>query len=627
MCEHEDHQHDVNFLKETWYVIVALILFISTISFQYQNDLKVIILILAYLLAGSGVLLTALKNIFKGDFFDENFLMGVATLGAIAIGEYPEAVMVMVLYQIGEYLQHRAVHRTRKSITDLMNIKPEYANVEENNAVTQKSPEEVKINDIIIVKTGEKIPLDGTIIDGCAYIDTSALTGEAVPREVKINDKALSGCINTDGYLKIKVTKEYSESTVSKILELVEHAKNKKTKTEKFITKFARYYTPSVVAAALILATIPPLITGTGFLIWIERALTFLVISCPCALVISIPLGFFAGIGAASKNGILIKGSNHLEALSKPDSIAFDKTGTLTKGNFVVNDIIPENGATEDDLLKYAATAEIYSNHPIAIAIKNKYNNTIDTNTIQEIKEEAGNGIIANISGDTILVGNSKLMANHNIEFFENLDANTVVYVAKNKTFIGTIAITDEVKEGSKSAIYKVKKLACKVIMLTGDSTAVAEKTAKNLGIDIVYSQLLPKDKVDKIEKLIDNKHKNGSVIFVGDGINDAPVLKRSDIGIAMGGLGSDAAIEAADIVIMDDDPTRIPTAIKIAKNTMRIVKQNIIFAIGIKILFLILGAFGYMSMWGAVFADVGVTLIAILNALRILLITKKERS
>ena len=627
MCEHEDHQHDVNFLKETWYVIVALILFISTISFQYQNDLKVIILILAYLLAGSGVLLTALKNIFKGDFFDENFLMGVATLGAIAIGEYPEAVMVMVLYQIGEYLQHRAVHRTRKSITDLMNIKPEYANVEENNAVTQKSPEEVKINDIIIVKTGEKIPLDGTIIDGCAYIDTSALTGEAVPREVKINDKALSGCINTDGYLKIKVTKEYSESTVSKILELVEHAKNKKTKTEKFITKFARYYTPSVVAAALILATIPPLITGTGFLIWIERALTFLVISCPCALVISIPLGFFAGIGAASKNGILIKGSNHLEALSKPDSIAFDKTGTLTKGNFVVNDIIPENGATEDDLLKYAATAEIYSNHPIAIAIKNKYNNTIDTNTIQEIKEEAGNGIIANISGDTILVGNSKLMANHNIEFFENLDANTVVYVAKNKTFIGTIAITDEVKEGSKSAIYKVKKLACKVIMLTGDSTAVAEKTAKNLGIDIVYSQLLPKDKVDKIEKLIDNKHKNGSVIFVGDGINDAPVLKRSDIGIAMGCLGSDAAIEAADIVIMDDDPTRIPTAIKIAKNTMRIVKQNIIFAIGIKILFLILGAFGYMSMWGAVFADVGVTLIAILNALRILLITKKERS
>ena len=627
MCEHEDHQHDVNFLKETWYVIVALILFISTISFQYQNDLKVIILILAYLLAGSGVLLTALKNIFKGDFFDENFLMGVATLGAIAIGEYPEAVMVMVLYQIGEYLQHRAVHRTRKSITDLMNIKPEYANVEENNAVTQKSPEEVKINDIIIVKTGEKIPLDGTIIDGCAYIDTSALTGEAVPREVKINDKALSGCINTDGYLKIKVTKEYSESTVSKILELVEHAKNKKTKTEKFITKFARYYTPSVVAAALILATIPPIITGTGFLIWTERALTFLVISCPCALVISIPLGFFAGIGAASKNGILIKGSNYLEALSKPDSIAFDKTGTLTKGNFVVNDIIPENGATEDDLLKYAATAEIYSNHPIAIAIKNKYNKTIDTNTIQEIKEEAGNGIIANISGDTILVGNSKLMANHNIEFFENLDANTVVYVAKNKTFIGTITITDEVKEGSKSAIYKVKKLACKGIMLTGDSTAVAEKTAKNLGIDIVYSQLLPKDKVDKIEKLIDNKHKNGSVIFVGDGINDAPVLKRSDIGIAMGGLGSDAAIEAADIVIMDDDPTRIPTAIKIAKNTMRIVKQNIIFAIGIKILFLILGAFGYMSMWGAVFADVGVTLIAILNALRILLITKKERS
>lgn len=627
MCEHEEHQHEENFLKETWHVIAALILFISTIIFQYQSDIKVIILILAYLLAGSGVLLTALKNISKGDFFDENFLMGIATIGAIAIGEYPEAVMVMILYQIGEYLQHRAVHKTRKSITDLMNIKPEYANVEENNAVTQKSPEEVKINDIIIVKTGEKIPLDGTIIDGRAYIDTSALTGEAVPREVKINNKALSGCINTDGYLKIQVTKEYSESTVAKILELVEHAKNKKTKTEKFITKFARYYTPSVVAAALILATIPPLITGTGFLIWIERALTFLVISCPCALVISIPLGFFAGIGAASKNGILIKGSNYLEALSKPDSIAFDKTGTLTKGNFVVNDIIPENGATADDLLKFAATAEIYSNHPIAIAIKNKYNKTIDTNTIQEIKEEAGNGIIANISGDTILVGNSKLMANHNIEFKENLDANTVVYVAKNKTFIGTIAITDEVKEGSKSAIYKLKKLACKVIMLTGDSTAVAEKTAKNLGIDIVYSQLLPKDKVDKIENLINNKHKNGSVIFVGDGINDAPVLKRSDIGIAMGGLGSDAAIEAADVVIMDDNPTRIPTAIKIAKNTMRIVKQNIIFAIGIKILFLILGAFGYMSMWGAVFADVGVTLIAILNALRILLITKKERS
>ncbi len=625
MCENEDHKHEVNFFKETWYIIAAIILFISTISFQYQSDLKFISLIFAYLLAGSGVLLTSLKNILKGDFFDENFLMGVATIGAIAIGEYPEAVMVMVLYQIGEYLQHKAVHKTRKSIADLMNIKPEYANVEENNTVTQKSPNEVKINDIIIVKTGEKIPLDGIVLDGRAYIDTSSLTGEAIPREVKVNDKALSGCINTNGYLKIRVTKEYSESTVSKILALVEHAKNKKTKTEKFITKFARYYTPTVVVAALILATIPPLITGNEFIVWAERALTFLVISCPCALVISIPLGFFAGIGAASKNGILIKGSNYLEALSKPDSIAFDKTGTLTKGNFVVNEIIPENSTTEDDLLKYAAIAETYSNHPISIAIKNKYNKQIDTDIIQEIKEEAGNGIIANISGDTILVGNSKLMTNHNIEFNKNLDANTVVYVAKNKTFIGTITITDGMKEGSKSAIYKLKKLACKVIMLTGDSTTIAAKTAKNLGIDIVYSQLLPKDKVDKIENLIDSKYKNGSVIFVGDGINDAPVLKRSDIGIAMGGLGSDAAVEAADVVIMDDDPTRILTAIKIAKNTMRIVKQNIIFAIGIKILFLILGAFGYMSMWGAVFADVGVTLIAILNVLRILLITKKE--
>ena len=499
-----------------------------------------------------------------------------------------------------------------------MDIRPDYANIEINGELTKVNPADVKKDDIITVKTGEKIPLDGTVIEGHASVDTSALTGESAPKELKAGDSAISGCINTNGLLKIKVEKEFGESTVSKILELVEHAGAKKAKAENFITKFARYYTPAVVAGAFILAVIPPLILHAGFSIWVQRALTFLVISCPCALVISVPLGFFAGIGGASKHGILIKGACYIEALSNPDSVVFDKTGTLTKGTFKVTEIHPE-GLTEQELLKMCAHAENYSSHPIALSLKEAYGEKIDSEKIKEIEEIAGNGVKANIEGSEILAGNSNLMKMFNVEFPLIDSAGTIVYTAKNRNFTGYIVISDEPKEDAKLAINNLKIFANQTVMLTGDSQKTARYIAQKLGIDKFYAELLPAQKVEKLEELIADKEKNKSVIFAGDGINDAPVLTRADVGIAMGGLGSDAAIEAADIVIMDDKPSKIAKAVLIARKTMSIVKQNIIFALGIKALFLILGAFGIVTMWGAVFADTGVALLAVINSLRAL--------
>ena len=621
MCEHHHHVHEEENNERIILsrIVLTILLFITAMLFTHSTILKCTVLGMAYLIAGYDIIFKALKNIIKGQVFDENFLMGIATIGAIGIKEYPEAVMVMVLYQIGEYLQDKAVEKSQNSITELMDIRPDYANIEKNGDLTKISPYEVKIGNTIIVKTGEKIPLDGIIIDGTATLDTSALTGESRPREVKIGDEAISGCINTNGLLKIRVTKEYGQSTVSKILDLVENASSKKTKTENFITKFAKIYTPVVVLAALFLAILPPLIFGSNFSVWINRALTFLVISCPCALVISVPLGFFAGIGGASKCGILVKGSSYLELLSKPETIVFDKTGTLTQGCFKVVKIVQQEDTTKEELLELTAYAESYSNHPIALSIKKAYDKNIDKNKISEISEIAGNGVRAEINGCSILVGNENLLKNHNISYQKANETGTIVYTAKNSKFLGYIVISDKLKEDAQKAIMELKKLKLQTVMLTGDTEESGLTVAKELNIDKAYTQLLPIDKVDKIEDIIEQKTKNKSVIFVGDGINDAPVLTRADVGIAMGGLGSDAAIEAADVVIMDDKPTKVATAIKIAKQTLTIVKENIAFALGIKVLFLILGAFGFVTMWGAVFADVGVTLIAVLNSLRAL--------
>lgn len=598
-------------------VILALILFGA--GFYIPQDFKFAVYFTAYAIAGWDVVFRAVKNIFKGEVFDENFLMSIATLGAFGIKEYPEAVMVMVLYQIGEMFQDYAVGKSRKSITELMDIRPDYANVEKDGQLVKVSPAEVTIGSIITVKTGEKIPIDGTVIEGSAVLDTSALTGESVPCRVQKGSTAISGCINLDGLLKIKTTKEFGESTAAKILELVESAGEKKARTENFITKFARYYTPVVVIAALILAFIPPfIIKGAVFTEWFSRALTFLVISCPCALVISVPLGFFAGIGGASKKGILIKGSSFIEALSKPDTVVFDKTGTLTKGVFKVVSIIPD-GVSKDELLQTAAYAENYSSHPIALSIKEAYGKEINSSEIKEVNEVAGNGVKAVVNGEAILVGSSRLLETYGINIKDTECSGTVVYVAANNKYLGYIVIADEIKEDAGDAIESLKKLARQTVMLTGDIKETADTIGRKLGIDKIYSQLLPAQKVEKLEEIIAEKQKNRSVIFAGDGINDAPVLTRADVGIAMGAMGSDAAIEAADIVIMDDKPSKITAAVKISQKTMRLVKENIAFAIGIKILFLILGAFGIITMWGAVFADVGVAVIAILNSLRAL--------
>ena len=617
MCEHELNHEEENENGIVIRITIATLIFIAAILLHPTGLSRFFIYMSAYLIVGVDIVLRAIKNIFKGEIFDENFLMAIATVGAICIGEYPEAVMVMLLYQIGEKLQDNAVEKSKQSISSLMNIRPDYANVEINGELIKKNPENVKIGDIIKVKAGEKIPLDGKIIDGEASIDTSALTGESVPRTVKIGDKAVSGCINTNGVLTIKVEKEFGQSTVSKILELVEHASSKKAKAENFITKFARYYTPIVVFGAIALAAIPPLLFDAQFSIWFQRALTFLVISCPCALVISVPLGFFAGIGGASKSGILIKGACYIEALSRPYAVVFDKTGTLTKGTFKVTKIQPVEKISADELLKYAAYAENYSTHPIATSLKETYGRNIDTSLIGNVEEISGNGIKAQIDNSEILVGNNKLMTKFGINYISQQNAGTVIYVAKNNEFVGSITISDELKTDSKATIKNLNKKQIKTVMLTGDNSIPAEYIAKELDIPKIYSELLPAQKVEKLEELISTQ--KGSVIFVGDGINDAPVLTRADVGIAMGGLGSDAAIEAADVVIMNDNPSKVVSAIKIAQKTMQIVKENIIFALGIKILFLILGAFGVITMWGAVFADVGVTLIAVLNSLRAL--------
>lgn len=589
MCEHSEEKLDTKRVIVSFALIAAL--FIAGFWCKY-------FFFAAYIIAGLEVLKDALKNILKGQVFDENFLMSIATIGAICVGEYPEAVMVMLLYRIGEYFQDKAVEKSRHSISELMDIRPDYANLDGKKV----SPESVKIGDIITVNTGEKVPLDGIISEGQASIDTSALTGESIPKSVKAGDAISSGCINCDGVLKIKVTKLFEESTVSKILNLVENASAKKAQAEKFITKFAKIYTPVVVILALIIAVIPPLILDTSFIVWVKRALTFLVISCPCALVISIPLSFFAGIGRASRKGILIKGSNYVEVLAKASAVVFDKTGTLTEGVFKVTQIVSDN----PDILKYAAYAESSSSHPIAKAIKAAYGKEIPENN--NIKEFAGMGIKAIVDGKEVLVGNSKLIK---VEPIDTM--GTVVYVSIDRKFQGCIVISDEIKKDSYSTIANLKKSGIFTEMLTGDSRIAAEKVEKILGLDKVYAELLPENKVEKIEELISTS--KGRVLFVGDGINDAPVLTRADVGIAMGGLGSDAAIEAADVVIMDDKPSKVVDAIEIAKKTITIVKQNIAFAIGVKVLFLILGGLGLMTMWGAVFADVGVTFIAVLNA------------
>lgn len=620
MCEHDHHHSDEqeNNKLAIAKLVISIVIFVTATILHPTGLNRLLIFFSAYLIAGGDVVLKAIKHILKGKVFDENFLMVLATVGALATGEYPEAVMVMVLYQIGEMLQDYAVEKSKKSISSLMNIRPDYANIVVNGELIKKNPESVKIGDTIVVKTGEKIPLDGIVINGHASIDTSALTGESVPQSINTGDNAVSGCINTNGVLTIKVEKEFGESTVSKILELVEHASSKKAKAENFITKFARYYTPAVVFGAVALAILPPLfIQGAQFSTWLQRALTFLVISCPCALVISVPLGFFAGIGGASRNGILIKGACYIEALSKPYAVVFDKTGTLTKGTFAVTSINPVKNITTDYLLKVSAYAENYSNHPIASSIKNAFAEKIDKDLINNVEEIAGNGVKATVNGKEILAGNCKLMKMFNIAYIEAENIGTTIYIAENGKFIGSITISDELKSDSKLAIEKLNKKVKQTVMLTGDSKTPAEYVAKELGIKNVYSELLPSQKVEKLEELIEAKQ--GSVIFVGDGINDAPVLTRADVGIAMGGLGSDSAIEASDVVIMTDEPSKVSKVISIAHKTMTIVKENIAFALGIKALFLILGAFGFVTMWWAVFADVGVTLIAVINSLRAL--------
>lgn len=607
-------------------IILALILFLIALVSNFGNIwINNVLYILSYAIVGIEIVIKACKNIIRGKVFDENFLMAVATIGAFAIGELPEAVAVMLFYQIGELFQSYAVSKSRKSISNLMDIRPDFANVERNKEVEKVKPENVKIGEIIIIKPGEKVPLDGIIVEGSSSFDTKALTGESLPKDVKENEEVLSGFINLNGVIKVKVTKEYGESTVSKILDLVENASNKKSKSENFITKFAKYYTPIVVIIALILAVVPPLIIKDAlFSDWIYRALSFLVVSCPCALVISIPLSFFGGIGGASRMGVLIKGSNYLEALSNTEIVVFDKTGTLTKGVFEVQKIAPE-GISKEELLEVTAYSEHYSNHPIALSVKNAYGKEIDEEKIIDTNEIPGFGIIAKVENKEVLVGNEKLMNENKISFSKCDSVGTILYVAIDKKYVGYIVIADKIKDDSKDAIKLLKKNNIKqTVMLTGDRKNVGEGVAKELGIDKVYTELLPDGKVKKVEELLNTKRQKGKLVFVGDGINDAPVLAISDIGVAMGGLGSDAAIEAADVVIMTDEPSKLVDAIKLSKRTMRIVKENIIFAIFVKVLVLVLSALGVATMWEAVFADVGVSIIAIINALRALRVNRK---
>ena len=609
----------LNLLKIIAGAIVFIFAFYQEIAGR-ENKYSLLIFLVAYLLVGSDVLYKALRNITKGRIFDENFLMSVATIGAIAIGELSEAVGVMLFYKIGEYLQELAVGKSRKSISELMQIRPDMANLKLGNTIKVVNPEDVNIGDYIIVKPGEKVPLDGVVIEGSSMMDTSALTGESVLRTVKKGDNLLSGFINKNALLTVQVTKDFSESTASKILDMVENASSKKSKTENFISVFSRYYTPIVVGLALLIAILPPIfMQGGTFSEWIHRGLIFLVVSCPCALVLSIPLSYFSGIGVASKQGVLIKGSNYLEALRYVDTVVFDKTGTLTEGVFDVVKVKPVN-ISEDELIKFASIAEVNSNHPIAKSILNYYNKEINLNNIEEYEEIASHGIRVKYENNIILAGNEKLMASNNIKIEKSTDVGTVVYIAINNEFKGYIVIADKIKTDSEEAIRLIKEQGIKeTVMLTGDNKEVANFVAKKLKLDKVFSNLLPNEKVEKIEELYKNRIEKEKIAFVGDGINDAPVLARVDVGIAMGGLGSDAAIEAADVVIMTDEPSKIAQGIKISKKTYKIVWQNIIFALGIKIIVMVLGATGIASMWDAVFADVGVALIAVLNAMRIM--------
>ncbi len=619
---HKEHGHGKGFDKHKIIILgIGAALFFIALLFKLPFWVEFGMFFASYLLVGGEVLLRAAKNILRGQVFDENFLMAIATIGAFAIKEFPEGVAVMLFYQVGEFFQDIAVNRSRKSITALMDIRPDFANLKIGSEEKKVSPAEVSVGDIIIVKPGEKVPLDGRVIEGKSMLDTSALTGESVPREVEEGNEVLSGSINKNGLLIVEVTKEFGESTVSKILDLVQNASNKKAPTENFITKFARYYTPVVVFAAAALAFIPPfLIPGATFAEWINRALVFLVVSCPCALVVSIPLGFFGGIGGASKNGILVKGSNYLEALNNVDTVVFDKTGTLTKGVFKVTKIMAHGSISDADLLEYAAYAESYSNHPIALSIQKAYGKEIDKNEISEYDEISGHGIKVTVKGKTILAGNSKLMRKENIPFEEAQTIGTVVHLAIDGSYAGFIVISDEVKDDSQNAVQALKSIGVKkLVMLTGDSKAVGEKIGKDLGLDEVHAELLPDQKVEQVEILDKQKSPKGKLVFVGDGINDAPVLARADIGVAMGGVGSDAAIEAADVVLMTDEPSKLVSAIKIAKRTRNIVWQNIIFAMAIKGIVLLLGAGGIATMWEAVFADVGVAVLAVLNAMRVM--------
>ncbi len=607
----------------------ALLYLVAVLSSHFIPNLngtvELVLFLIAYFVMGGNIVKAAVKNIGHGQIFDENFLMTIATVGAFLIGEYPEAVAVMLFYQVGEWFQSYAVGRSRKSIAELMDIRPDYANVLRDGEEREVSPDEVAIGEHIVVKPGERIPLDGTVVKGASSLDTMALTGESVPRDVATGEEVISGCVNLSGVLEVKVNKVFGESTVAKILELVENAGSKKSEAEHFITKFARYYTPMVVICAALLAVLPPLFIGGEWSVWIYRALSFLVISCPCALVISIPLSFFGGLGGASRAGILIKGSNYLEALADAEIVVMDKTGTLTKGTFVVTKRVPVKGVSEAALLEAAAYAESYSNHPISQSLLEAYGKEVDKSLLSDVEEVAGYGVRAAWKGSFIYAGNAKWMEQQEVQPEVTEEVGTIVHVAKGKEYLGYLVIADEIKTDAKKAIDRLKEAGMKhIVMLTGDRKKTADSVAKELGIEEVYSDLLPKDKVDQVERLFTEKSAKGKLIFVGDGINDAPVLARADIGMAMGGLGSDAAIEAADVVIMTDEPSKIAKAIQISQRTLVIVKQNIIFAIGVKILILLLAAVGSATMWAAVFGDVGVAVIAILNAMRAMNIKAK---
>lgn len=617
--DNESSSKVFSFIKENAWLLLGVIIFLAIHTFKPVGILEVVLYGVSYLLIGGKVLLTAFRNITRGEIFDENFLMMVATVGAFAIGEYPEAIAVMLFYEIGELFQSYAVNRSRKSISSLLDIRADHANLVTESGTKEVAPEAVSIGDLIVIKPGERVPLDGEIIEGECYLDTSALTGESIPRLISVGEEILAGCINTNALVKVRVTKVAGESTVARILELVENASSKKAQTEKFITKFARVYTPIVVLLAVLIAIIPPFVFQVNFSTWLYRALSFLVVSCPCALVVSIPLGFFTGLGGASKQGVLVKGGNYLEALNHVETVVFDKTGTLTKGVFKVSQIKPVN-MNEAEFIELAAYAESQSTHPIAKSIVDAYTQVIDTTVLSQYEEIAGHGIKVFVGDKEVLIGNVKLMQRANLNVAEVDAIGTIIHMVVNQQYVGYMVIADEIKENSKAAIAKLKQHGVsKVVMLTGDHEGVAKKVAAELGVDEVYAGLLPHQKVEHVEEILAHKTKDKNVVFVGDGMNDAPVLARADIGVAMGGIGSDAAIEAADVVLMEDDPMALVKAINKAKQTSTILYQNIIFALGVKILVMILVACGLATMWAAVFADVGVTILAVMNSTRAL--------